>query len=509
MESDGTFEYVLAGADTSDLTEGRYYVIVQNPGCNGFDVWVSNPDPLTISGNGICSVVLGNLGAADAAGALINALDSPNVDDIYAKFSFVIDESWIWIDGVSDLTYGETFIVTGATGFPAGTVLTYRITANEDGANVFSGEVVVTDDGGWNLMVDTAVIGPGAYTLHVTAPGGQASAIALFDVYDDVTHPAPPGGGSYRVERLGVTPPLDSLSPGEDAILDGIIRPDDTINSSLLDSGTLEFSTDLQGPIWSYTLRVDGNLLYTEPVTVNARSFTLSGWDLDYQGDVRILLTLSGTVPPAGTGNPALLRILERDADGRTVPNSEHLLSLPLSGDDPAPPFTGNLTLTAGWNFISIPRPLAAGNDTTAIFAGVDVDGHSALRYDTANRSWINLKLTDPLAPLEGIWIYSAVSTTVPLNFSTDSLLPAERTLAAGWSAIGVTGTAPATARDTLYSVNGQWTTLIGYDAGRQAFETGIVNGGSGANADTRSVSPGRGYWLYMTGPGTLCAIGA
>ncbi len=102
------------------------------------------------------------------------------------------------------------------------------------------------------------------------------------------------------------------------------------------------------------------------------------------------------------------------------------------------------------------------------------------------------------------------MSTTVPLNFSADPLVsPAERPLSAGWSAIGVTGTAPATARDTLYSVNGQWTTLIGYDAGRQAFETGIVNGGSGANADTRSVYPGRGYWLYMTGPGTLCAIGA
>lgn len=40
---------------------------------------------------------------------------------------------------------------------------------------------------------------------------------------------------------------------------------------------------------------------------------------------------------------------------------------------------------------------------------------------------------------------------------------------------------APATARDMLYSVNAQWTTLIGFDAGTQAFETAVVNGGSGA----------------------------
>jgi len=67
---------------------------------------------------------------------------------------------------------------------------------------------------------------------------------------------------------------------------------------------------------------------------------------------------------------------------------------------------------------------------------------------------------------------------------------------------------APAAARDTLLSVNGQWTTLIGFDAQTRAFEAGIVNGGSGTNTDSRLVYPGRGYWLYMTGPGTLCAVG-
>ncbi|HQL58883.1 MAG TPA: hypothetical protein PLB71_03015, partial [Methanoculleus sp.] len=152
----------------------------------------------------------------------------------------------------------------------------------------------------------------------------------------------------------------------------------------------------------------------------------------------------------------------------------------------------------------------AAENDTAAIFAGVETGGRSILRYDTAAGDWTALDEQDRLAPLEGFWIYSAGPTAVPLNFSTDPLLPpAERTLVAGWNAIGTTGNTPATARDTLYSVKGRWTTLIGFDARNQAFETGIVNGGSGANTDTRSVYPGRGYWLSMTGPGTLYAIGA
>ncbi len=213
---------------------------------------------------------------------------------------------------------------------------------------------------------------------------------------------------------------------------------------------------------------------------------------------------------PQGSENAALLRILEREGDWRVVPNSEHLLSIPLTGDDPAPAITDNLTLAPGWNFISIPRPLAAGNDTAAIFAGVENDRHSAFRYDTANRTWIALQETDRLAPLEGYWIYSAAPATVPLNFSADPLVsPPERSLSTGWNAVGITGSTPATARDAFHSVKGQWSNLIGYNAGAQTFETGIVNGGSGPNADTRPVYPGRGYWLSMTGPGTLYAIGA
>jgi hypothetical protein len=334
----------------------------------------------------------------------------------------------------------------------------------------------------------------------------------LFDIYDDITHPLPPGGGSYRVERVGVTPSLDSLSPGEEVALNGIIRLDGAIGHPYSPSGPecLEFATDVKAPRWSYNLKVDGNLIYTEPVAITSRSFTLSNWDLGYRGDVRIYLSLSGAVPEAGTEDPALLRILQRGADGRIIPGSEHRLAFTPAGNDPVQPFGDNLTLSPGWNFISIPRPLAAGNDTAMIFAGINTTGRSVLRYNTTIRDWTALAPADRLPPLEGFWIYSAGPATIPLNLSTDPLLPpAERTLSAGWNAIGTTGTAPATAKDTLYSVNREWSTLIGFNAGSQSFEAGIVNGGSDANADTRPVYPGRGYWLSMSGPGTLYAIGA
>ena len=516
---DNSFEYVLTGTETAGLSKGQYYVVVQHPmmnrvfnidaGTGAMDGWiVGTPD------SGFPGVRIAGLQASDAATALINALDSPNVDDTYIKLSFSIDVSRIWIDAVSDQTYGEIFTVTGTTDYPAGTVLTYRITEREGGTTVLTDEAVVTGDGDWGFAVDTTVIGPGAFTLLVTAPDGQASATMLFDIYDDVTHPVPPGGGSYRVERIGVTPALDSLSPGKAVALDGIIKLDDAIGSPRpwIGYGYLEFSTNLADPMWSYGIETGGQEFSTGSTTINSRSFTLSGWELDYNwGEVRIFLSLSGKVPDVADGQDSvLLRIVQRDSGGRAIPNSGYHILIPLGGDDPAPPPNASLTLRTGWNFISVPRPLAAGNDTATIFAAVDTDGHSAFRYDTVNRNWIALQETDQIRPLEGYWIYSTGPATVPLTFSTDPLVsPPERSLSTGWNAIGITGTAPATARDALKSVNKQWATLIGYDSAKQRFETGIVNGGTGANADTRSVYPGRGYWLSMTGPGTLYAIGA
>ena len=512
VESDSTFAYILTGAETRDLPRGQYYIVVQHPRSNGFNV---QADAKTgqIYGHGINNVTLTALQAPVAASALINALNSPNVDDIYIKLSFTVDKSWIRIDGFSDQTYGGAFRIAGTTSYPPGTVLTYRIVAQDSGVVSLSGEVVVSNNSEWSTVLDTTTIGPGAYTFSIRAPDGQASSTALFDIYDDIIHPVPPGGGSYRVERIDITPSLDNLYPGGEVALDGIVRLDGAIGYPYSASGSecLEFVTDIKAPTWFYNLNVDGHLLYTEPATTTSRSFTLSSWELDYsRNPVRIYVSLSGTVPEAGTNDPILLRILQRDADGRVIPNSEYRLPLTPAGDNPPPPSPDNLTLFPGWNFISIPRPLAAENDTAAIFAGVETGGRSILRYDTAAGDWTALDEQDRLAPLEGFWIYSAGPTAVPLNFSTDPLLPpAERTLVAGWNAIGTTGNTPATARDTLYSVKGRWTTLIGFDARTQAFETGIVNGGSGANTDTRSVYPGRGYWLSMTGPGTLYAIGA
>ncbi|MDD4254338.1 MAG: NosD domain-containing protein [Methanofollis sp.] len=165
------------------------------------------------------------------------------------------------------------------------------------------------------------------------------------------------------------------------------------------------------------------------------------------------------------------------------------------------------LTLHKGWNFVSTPRTLGPGNDTVAVFGGVDCAGHSIFGYDGTN-GWEVLKTSAPIKPLDGIWIYSNTTATVALTFDTLKLTTAPtKALIPGWNAIGFSDISPAPAKDALVSVRDAWAILIGLDARDQAYESSIINGGSGAHTDERDLNPGEGYWLFMRTGGTLAAI--
>jgi len=168
------------------------------------------------------------------------------------------------------------------------------------------------------------------------------------------------------------------------------------------------------------------------------------------------------------------------------------------------------IALEPGWNFVSVPKLLAAGKGDATIFANVDREQHSIWRYNAALKDWKQITEIDPVLPLEGYWIYSARSMKVPLYFDTDAIrTPPAKMLARGWNAIGFSDTEPATARDTLLSLGDAWTQVIGHSASTQQYETSIIRGGSGNHADTHEMLPMKGYWVYLRGESELAAIGA
>lgn len=167
------------------------------------------------------------------------------------------------------------------------------------------------------------------------------------------------------------------------------------------------------------------------------------------------------------------------------------------------------LTLNPGWNFVSVPAVLAPGFDTASIFASVDTDAHAIYLYNASTTTWTPMTSTTKVRALDGIWIYSKHSTTVPLSLNSNpQAVPPARDLAVGWNAIGYASTRPATAKDALSSVAGKWSTVLGFNAETQTYDIAIYTGGSGMYTDTRELHPFKGYWLWMREPGQLSGPG-
>ncbi len=181
------------------------------------------------------------------------------------------------------------------------------------------------------------------------------------------------------------------------------------------------------------------------------------------------------------------------------------ILVIGITGADTA------ISLKQGWNLISTPETLDSGHSTAGIvFQGVNTGGHSTWEYNAQAQSWAKVYPDTILRPLDGIFIYSTSNTTVPLTFSTDPVaVPPAKNVYQGWNLVGFSGMNEASAHDAFISLNGRWSQALGFDAASQGYEIQIISGGGGAFADSRTLYPTKGYWLYVTSPGTLAGIGS
>ena len=167
-----------------------------------------------------------------------------------------------------------------------------------------------------------------------------------------------------------------------------------------------------------------------------------------------------------------------------------------------------SIILQPGWNFISTPKTLESGNNTALIFKDVSTESHTIWLYDASGRRWTPMSAGTKVRPLDGIWIYAASRTDVPLQFTRNPIqAPPTTLLFQGWNAIGFSDIIPASARATLLSVKNDWASLMGYDAENQQYEVSIINGEDGSHSDATSMIPTKGYWLFMTGDGEVASI--
>jgi PGF-CTERM protein len=207
VASDATFDYTLDRPDTADLHAGQYFVVIQHPMMNGIqdvmaDAAGTDGTQAQVNGAGTWAlggpfVTLSGLQASDAATALVDLLNSPNIDDSYTRLSFMIEEPWIRIDTVGDKHVGDTFKITGTTNLAEGDTILMTVTSSSfqptektqtgefSGA---SGSVTVQKgdtDNTFSFDADASTFKPDEYLVKAEAIEPSQSTTTTFNVLED------------------------------------------------------------------------------------------------------------------------------------------------------------------------------------------------------------------------------------------------------------------------------------------------------------------------------------
>jgi len=197
---------------------------------------------------------------------------------------------------------------------------------------------------------------------------------------------------------------------------------------------------------------------------------------------------------------------------GRAIPEDhiepKSITVKQVTEEDLVEPFDDNITIVgAGWTFMSVPKKLVPAQDTF----GELLDGTllvAGFRYDPATPPyWFSLTGSDPVEVLEGYWIYYSSADTITLSYLTGGQMvpPSKDLTGKAWNAIGFSSTAARSASTTLKSVEGSWSTVIGWDEIGEQYESAIIYEVN----DEALMYPGKGYWDWMTADDTLSALSA
>ncbi|WP_048152302.1 MEMAR_RS02690 family S-layer glycoprotein [Methanolacinia paynteri] len=212
VNDDGSFEYEFGSGDTKNLASGQYFVVVQHPMYNDeFNVFTSGTNPTYVVEAPVASaysattntgynsefVIWGGdnkLQGSDAAEALIEMIDSADIDDTYTKLTFLIEEPWIRINTVGDHYVGDSFTISGTTNLAVDDDLIVEVTSSsftatqKSQSGEFSGQsetvkvVAGSTYNEWSMDVDASSFKADEYIVNVESIETTATATTTFNI---------------------------------------------------------------------------------------------------------------------------------------------------------------------------------------------------------------------------------------------------------------------------------------------------------------------------------------
>lgn len=203
VNPDASYVLELSRDYTKKLITGQYFVVIQHPMMNNeFDVYPGAGNKKVLSnypekGTELFSIdgPLGKKGA-DAAMALVQALNNPGIDDTYTKLQFRIEKPEIRFDPISDKHIGDKFTISARTNLAVDDEVVFNFSSvNPDPTKKFP-EIergitmivrVTKGDGGWNRLsfdVDTASFIPRKYLLSASALNVDVATPTFFTILE-------------------------------------------------------------------------------------------------------------------------------------------------------------------------------------------------------------------------------------------------------------------------------------------------------------------------------------
>jgi PGF-CTERM protein len=146
----------------------------------------------------------GALQGTDAAEALVNAINDPNVDDTYTKLQFLVEEPIITISPVGDKHVADKFTITAQTNLAVDDEVLVQVYSSsftptsKSQSGEFSGATgtikVTKGDSGLNALsfdIDSSTFKPDEYIVTMDAVIQEATGTALFNVLEGTATPTP------------------------------------------------------------------------------------------------------------------------------------------------------------------------------------------------------------------------------------------------------------------------------------------------------------------------------
>ena len=412
------------------------------------------------SGVQVTAVIDGSSVTFDETAPVISAVDPASSNKVNDNLvSYTLSETiatgtvtWTWVSGTSDVNHTQTM-------------------ASGELANGAHEDVNVTTP---PTLVDGAV-----YDISfngIDLAGNAATTVSSTGVTYDITAPT-------------------VISVVSNVATPGVYAEDDTV--------VITFSEAMDPE--TITGTVDDELVITDKTWGGTSSVA---WTVD---NTVATITI-GTSPTIASGDIITYAGVTDVAENAVVVTSTLVSGLHLYGD-------------AGgkWNFISTPKALATGSKYASdVFS--DVSYSTLYRYNAYTNHFDSIcnhvscdlnSTTTEIKPLVGYWIEVTVEKNIEFTYlASGYTTPPAVELYAGWNAIGYTGaTNGINTAQVLQSVNSNYSTVIGWDASSQAYETSQINNGSavkdaGTSTDSTMTSF-QGYWIWMTADDTLSAISA